>query len=107
VTQAQWIVLLLKVFCVTGFASIAFWIAVYSRIGKWWASQLGWSLVAKSALLALLLANTAMSLFFHISAAFTEWADTVLVGAITPVMCWRTYIWVRLHGAAVTPGDSP
>ena len=105
--QEQVILVLLKVFCLTGFCSIALWITVYTRVAKWWTNPIGRSLVLKSSLLAMLLVPTALSLFFKFNRLTSDvagWVDTVLIGAITPVMLWRSVIWWRTDHAGKDQG---
>jgi hypothetical protein len=67
VTQAQAIVLALKIVTILGFASLTAWIAVYTKWAKWWRDPIGQTLVAKTGLVAALLLITALSLFAHFS----------------------------------------
>lgn len=100
------IVLCLKIVLISGFVSLTAWIAVYSRLAPWWTSPIGRTLVAKTALIALLFIPTTLSLFFHLSARDSRlvgWVDVVLIGLVTPVMLWRTAIWLRLHKAGRPP----
>lgn len=108
-TQDQWLVLLLKVFCVTGFLSLVGWIAVYTALAPWWRNAIGRTLVAGTALVALLLVPTSLSLFFHFGRLHrlaVAWTDVVLIGLITPVMVWRSAVWIRLHRAGRLPAGS-
>lgn len=100
--QDQWIVLLLKAALISGFASIATWILVYTKVAKWWRNPVGRSLVIKSGLVAALLVPTTLSLFFELNrktSLVVAWADVGLIGLITPVMLWRSVVWWRLHKA--------
>lgn len=97
-SEDQWIVLLFKIVLISGILSIVTWIAVYTRLAKWWRNAIGRTLVAKSLLLAGLLIPSALSLFFHLNrltSHLAAWADVTLIGAITPVMIWRTAVWLR------------
>lgn len=101
-SQEQWIILLLKMVLISGFASIAVWICVYTKVAKWWRNPVGRSLVTKSALVAVLLIPTTLSLFFDLNrktSLIVAWADVGLIGLITPVMLWRSVVWWRLHRA--------
>lgn len=100
------IVLALKIVLVSGFVSLVTWIAVYTRLARWWRNPIGRTLVAKTALIALLFIPTALSLFFHLSARDSRiagWTDVVLIGLVTPVMWWRIRVWLRLHRAGRLP----
>jgi hypothetical protein len=100
VTQIQLIDLLLRVFLISGFASIVLWVVLYSAWAKWWKNVVGRTIVVKDVLIGLLLIPTSLSLFFNLSrldSLTTAWADVVLIGLITPVMAWRIVSWSRLR----------
>lgn len=102
-SQDQVILLLLKIGLVSGFASIAAWVAVYSRLAKWWTNPVGRTLVIEAALIAGLFVPQILSLFFHLNrfdSRVAAWADVTLIGLVTPVMAWRTIAWLRLDRAA-------
>jgi hypothetical protein len=105
VTQDSLIVLLLRIGLISGFCSISAWVIVYSRLARWWGNPVGQTLVIKSALLAVLFVVVASSLFFKLNRYFTGWADVTLIGAVTPVMIWRTVVWLRLGRAGRLPHD--
>lgn len=99
-TQDQVIILLLKIACIAGFLSLTAWIVIYTALAKWWTNVIGRTLVIKTALIALLLVPTTMSLFFHfnrLTSHIAAWTDVVLIGAITPVMIWRSVVWLKVH----------
>ena len=99
-SQDELIILMLKIFCITGFLSLAGWVAQYSRYAAAWRNPIGRSLMAKTLLIAALLVPTTLSLFFSLN-RFTSlvvgWVDVVLIGLITPVMWWRIGVWYRIH----------
>lgn len=95
-TQAQWAVLLLKIFLISGFCSLTAWVAVYTKLAHWWADPIGRTLVAKTCLIALLFVPATLSLFFTVPPLVIAWVDTVLIGLVTPVMVWRTVVWLRI-----------
>lgn len=98
-SQEQAIILLFKIGAIAGFASIITWVAVYTRLAKWWRNPIGRTLVAKSLLLAGLLVPTIMSLFFHfnrLTSYVAGWVDVALICAIAPVMAWRTVVWLKV-----------
>lgn len=98
-TQQQWVILALKIVTVSGFIALVSWIVVYSRIQPWWKDAIGRTLVTKTLLIAALLVPTSLSLFFHLTRTTSElvgWVDVVLLGAVTPVMWWRTAVWLRV-----------
>jgi hypothetical protein len=101
VTQGAVIVLLLKIVLVSGFISLTAWVAVYRRLtrGGWRRSPIGRTLVAESLVIAALFIPTALSLFFNLNrfdSRVAGWADVALIGLVTPIMCWRIAVWVRL-----------
>lgn len=107
-SQEQAIILLFKIGAIAGFASIITWVAVYTRLAKWWRNPIGRTLVAKSLLLAGLLVPTIMSLFFHfnrLTSYVAGWVDVALICAIAPVMIWRSVVWLRIgrHAGEVPP----
>jgi len=96
VTQAQLIVLLSKVVLISGFCSLALWIIIYSLLAEWWHDPIGQTLVSKSALLAGLFAVSILSVFFHLNPYIIAWADLSLITLVTPVMLWRSAVWVNV-----------
>ena len=110
-TQDQVIILLFKIFLIAGACSIACWVAVYTHLQRWWADQIGITLVVKSLLLLGLLLISILSLFFHLSIRSSRvagWGDLALIFLVTPVMLWRTWVWLRRSkpGQSHTPGES-
>jgi hypothetical protein len=102
VTQDQWIILAFKIATISGFVALVAWIVVYTRLAAWWKNPVGRTLVAKSALIAALLVPTALSLFFNLNrldSRIAGWIDVALLGLVTPVMWWRTAVWIKLHRA--------
>ena len=94
------------------------WVAVYTRLtkGDAWRNPVGLTLILKSLLVAGLFVPTTLSLFFHLSrlnSYIAGWADVALIGLVTPVMAWRTIVWIRLdrlgklprHEAEGPPGE--
>lgn len=110
-SQLEVIRLLFKITLISGFLSISAWIVVYTRLQKWWHDEIGITLVAKSALIACLFVPSILALFFHLSAVTNElvgWIDVALIFAVTPVMIWRSVVWVKVSrpGKCATPGES-
>lgn len=109
-TQMALIILLLKIFLITGFVSLAGWVGLYTWMtgGKVWASPLGQTLVIKSVLVAATFAAIALPAFvpwLHFHPLVMGWIDVGLIGAVTPVMLARSWIWVRLYRAGRLPRD--
>lgn len=109
-TQDAWIILAFKVVLLSGFISLVTWVVIYTRLTHWgaWKDPIGRTLMAKSLLLALVLVPSILNLFFSFD-RFTShvagWIDVVLIGAITPVMMWRSLVWLRV-GREGGPGAS-
>jgi hypothetical protein len=100
VTQDEWLILAFKIVTIAGFLSLTAWIVLYTRLAKWWRNPIGQTLVAKTTLIALLLVPTTLSLFFDLNRATSHlvgWIDVVLIGLITPVMIWRSVVWLHIH----------
>ncbi len=107
-SQDQWIILMGKIACIAGFLSLVGWVAVYTRLAKWWKNPIGRTLVVKTLLIAGLLVPTTLSLFFHFnrhSSLVAAWVDVVLIGAIAPVMIWRTIVWIKVSRMRKIPGE--
>lgn len=107
-TQEQWIVLLLRADLVSGFCALTGWIVLYSFLAAWWRYPIGRTLVAKTALVAAMFVPSILAMFFKLSrhdSLIAGWVDVVLIGAVTPVMCWRSLVWWRLHKAGQLPRD--
>lgn len=99
-TQTQWIVLAFKAVLLSGIASLILWIGIYTRLARWWASPIGRTLVIKTMLITLMFIPTTLAMFFHFSAfgsLVAGWADVGLVGLVTPVMIWRSAVWLRIR----------
>lgn len=91
----------LKIGLVSGFASLVAWVAVYVWLtrGEALRNPVGLTLILKALLIAGLFVPTALSLFFHLSrldSLVAGWADVALIGLVTPVMCWRLAVWIRM-----------
>ena len=95
-SEMQWIILLGKIVCIAALASLAGWVAIYTRLAKWWRNPIGRTLVTKTLLIAALLLPTTINLFFTLNPIGVAWVDIALIGAITPVMIWRSVVWMRL-----------
>ena len=105
-SQEAWIVLCLKVALIAGFVSLAGWIALYTALAPWYRNPIGRTLVAKTALVAAMFVPTTLSLFWHLSrkdSYLVGWIDVALIGLVTPVMVWRSVVWVKLHRAGRLP----
>lgn len=107
-TQLQLIVLLLKAFLITGFVSLTSWVAIYTKLAKWWRTPVGLTLVIETLLIAGLFIPTTLSLFFTINTYVAGWVDVALIGLVAPVMIWRSVVWIReaLPSRRTPPGGS-
>ncbi len=107
-TQMQVIVLLLKIFLISGFVSLAGWVVLYSVLAPWFRDPIGRTLVAKTLLIAgtfLVVALGAFFPWFNRHPYVTGWIDVFLIGGVTPAMIWRSAVWVRLHRAGLLHRD--
>lgn len=98
-TQTQLIVLLLKIGLIAGLASIGLWTAAYSRLADWWSNPVGRTLVVEALLVAGLFVPQILSLFFNLNrldSYIAAWADVALVGLVSPIMWWRTIVFLRM-----------
>jgi hypothetical protein len=90
----------LKAACICGFVSLIGWILLYTRLAPWWRNPIGRTLVAKTLLVACLLVPSTLALYFPtLNHVLVSWLDLVLIGLITPVMIWRSAVWIRLYQA--------
>jgi hypothetical protein len=100
--------LLFKVVLVSGFASIAAWVGLYTWLTRWgcWRNPIGRALLFAKSLLALALAAAALPAFVPLTPFWQQvagWADVTLLGLITPAMIYRIFVWWRLHRAGKLP----
>ena len=105
-SQDEAIILCFKIVSIAAVCSLIAWIAVYTRLAAWWRDPIGQTLVAKTALIAALLIPTILSLFFHfnrLTSHIAAWVDVVLIGLVSPVMIWRTAVWVHIHREGENP----
>ena len=99
-TQNQWLILFLKIGLISGFVSIALWVALYTLWAPWWRNAIGRTIVVKSVLIAVLFIPTTLNLFFDLNrydSRVVGWVDAVLIALVTPVMVWRSFVWWHLH----------
>jgi hypothetical protein len=97
---SQAVLLLDKIGIFTGFAGLVAWMAAYTWQENWWRHQLGFSLVAKSAILAALLSLFGLSILFHLNrgdSRLVAWLAVAFLNLIGPVMAWRTVVWTRIY----------
>lgn len=113
-TQDALIVLFLKIGLIAGAVSLFAWVAVYTWLtrGGAWRNPIGQTLIAKTLLIAGLFVPQILSLFFQLNrldSHIAAWTDVTLIGLVTPVMTWRSLVWVRLSrrgGAGQADGDA-
>jgi hypothetical protein len=91
----------IKVGLITGFISLVLWVQVYTKLTKGgaWRNPLGLTFIIKSLLLAALFMVVALSTFVNLGPRTSQivgWVDAVLIGSVTPVMLWRTVVFLRL-----------
>jgi hypothetical protein len=98
-TQDALIILLFKVVLLADVVSIAVFIGLYTAWASWWRNPIGRTIVAKSALLALALLPSVLSLFWHFSrltSHIAAWSDIVIFALIAVVMGWRCIVWRKV-----------
>jgi hypothetical protein len=108
-TQLALIILLFKIGLICGFFSVLAWIALYTYVAKWWSTQVGWTLVIMKLLVAALFLVAGLGMifpWFRVHPLVAGWIDVVLVGLTTPAMCWRSWVWWRLHRAGQLSQDA-
>ena len=82
---------------------------IFNILADWYRSPIGRTLVAKTVLIALLFVPTTLALFFHLSRTgswVAGWVQVGLIGLVSPVMWWRSAVWLRLHRAGKLAGES-
>lgn len=92
--------LLLRVGIPLAMLSLIVWIIAYTKLAAWWKTSIGWTLVTKTVLIVLLLALSAVDLYFrpdHYLSEIFLWMDICLIWAIVPIMLWRTAVWIGIH----------
>lgn len=107
-TQLALITLLFKIFLVTGFLSLAGWVVLYTFLAPWFRDPVGRTLVAKTSLIAGTFLVAGLGEFFpwfRTHPLTLGWIDVALIGAVTPVMAWRSAVWIKLHRAGRLPRD--
>lgn len=100
-SQDDAIILCLKIGLISGFATLVLWVGIYTWLtrGGAWRNPIGQTLIVKTLLIAALFIPQILSLFFHLNrldSRIAAWTDVALIGLVTPVMCWRSIVWVRL-----------
>lgn len=99
-TEDALIILCLKIVLITGVASITTFATCYSRWAAWWSNAIGRTLVIKDILLIAVMSLSILSLFFkfnRLTSHIAAWLDIAILGAITPVMVWRTVVFWKIH----------
>jgi hypothetical protein len=92
---------LLKIGSIATIAAITQWIAVYTLLEPWWkrGNHIGHSLVEFALYATITPALLALSLFWHLSRATSQWlawTEIVLLLVLIPSgMLRRTRIWIR------------
>lgn len=109
-SQDALIVLLFKIVLISGAVSVALFVAEYTwrTRGRCWRNDIGRTLVVKDILLILCLLPSILSLFWdfnRLNSHISAWVDIVLFGLLTPVMCWRVFVFERIHRQKRGPGD--
>ena len=100
-TQDQVIIVCLKIGLIAGFISLISWVVVYQVLtkGGWHRNPIGRTLVVKTLLIAGLFVPQILSLFFQLNrfdSRIAAWVDVIFIGAVTPVMLWRSLVFLKL-----------
>lgn len=122
-TPDHWQILAYKVVLIAAFVSLVSWVVIYTRLthGAAWRNPVGRSLLVKTSLIAAVIIPSTLSVFLDLSrrsSVIVGWVDVALIGLVTPVMLWRSAVWIRLaragdrkdgsqDPAAETTGDPP
>lgn len=99
-TQDNLILLLFKIVIVADLVTLAAFVAVYTRLAKWWANTIGRTIVIKDILLGAALTPSVLSLFLkfnRLTSHIAAWVDIALFAGIAAVMVWRCFVWGKLH----------
>lgn len=97
-TQDQILTLVLKIGLISGILSLVLWVVVYGRLEPWWKDQIGLTLVTKTLIVVGQLSFLGLALFFRLNRSdnrLIAWLYAIFTLAITPVMIWRTVVWIR------------
>ena len=97
--------LLFKIVTVGSLAAVVWFVWRYSIMDKWWTHALGWTLISKDLLLALLFVMTILALF---GVNLSPWLSIGMLAGIPPILIWRTEVWQRIHDTAgdTMPGSA-
>lgn len=96
------LVVLDKIFVLTSLAGCVAWILEYT-VNRGWRNSMGRTLLAKTSLLAGLLALSAVTFFVRPDRFWLliiDWAGVGMLGLIGPVMAWRMLVFRRVRKAA-------
>lgn len=99
-SQDQAIILALKIVLIAGMVSVALFVAVYGYLADWRRNPIGRTVVWLDILLALALAPSTLSLFFHfnrLTSHVAAWTDIGIFALIAAGMLQRIPLWVKLH----------
>lgn len=95
--------------------SLFAWVAIYTWLTKGgaWRNPIGQTLIVKTLLIAVLFVPQILSLFFQLNrldSHIAAWVDVALIGLVTPIMIWRSAVWVKLSrkgsGAGAAEDDA-
>jgi hypothetical protein len=100
VTQDQAIILCFKIVEVASVATIVSFVACYTLWAPWYRNAIGRTIVIKDLLLIVVFIPSILSIFLHynrLTSHIAAWLDVAMIGLISPVMIWRTYIFWKIH----------
>lgn len=108
-TQDQLFLLLLKIAIPLAILSFLTWVAVYTRLQPWWRDHIGVNLVLNVVISVGQLSFLGLAVYFHLSRIDNRligWLYTIFTLAITPLMIWRSIVWIRESRKAAETGTT-
>jgi hypothetical protein len=99
-TSPSLVILLTKTALVADMVSIVAFVLDYSRLAPWWRNPVGRTIVIKDLFLLGVVSLVVASVFFQFSRFTSEvaaWAQVALLGGMALAMCWRIWVFERIH----------
>lgn len=103
-SQEQWILLAFKVVEVSSVVTILAFTACYTwwTGAKCWTNPIGQTIVYEGLAIILILVPSILSIFFsfnRLSSHIAAWFDVGSFALVPAVMCWRTFVFGKIHRA--------
>lgn len=108
--QDQAILLAFKVVEVASVVTITAFIACYSKWARWQSNAIGRTIVIKDVALILVLIPSILSIFWHwnrLTSHIAAWFDVGAFAIIPAVMCWRIFVFRKIHRAGMLAEAAP